>query len=127
MNPNYESFQKHYEKCITFYKTDCSKKAECEQNANAVAEKFGKINHLVYSVAFFGSKSYDASESDWMTSLRSIENFIIFLYEQKRSVNVAGAGYMISACVSHMDRAEVGRSYEFKNFANSSKLISCFD
>ena len=78
LNPNYEPFQKHYEKSITFFKTDCSKKAECEQNVSAVGEKFGQINHLVYSVAFFGSKSYDASESDWMTSLRSVEHFCTF-------------------------------------------------
>ena len=50
MNPNYEPFQSKYEGNITFYKTDCSKKDECDANANAVAEKHGKINHLVYSV-----------------------------------------------------------------------------
>ena len=45
-------------------------------------------------VAYFGSKAYDATETDWMTSL---------------SVNVAGAGYMMSACVHHMNRAKPGR------------------
>ena len=46
LNPNYEPFQAKYEKKITFYKTDCSKKSECEANANCVAEIHGKINHL---------------------------------------------------------------------------------
>merc|ERR1712131_139088 len=38
LNPNYEPFQAKYEKKITFYKTDCSKKTECVANANSVAE-----------------------------------------------------------------------------------------
>ena len=57
-------------------------------------EKLGPINHLVYSVAFFGSKALEAEEKDWMTSL---------------SVNVAGAGYMISAVVPRMKNAQKGR------------------
>ena len=62
-------------------------KKNCEENAKKAFEKFGKINHMVYSVAFFGSKSLDAQEDDWNKSL---------------SVNVAGAGYMISAVVPYM-------------------------
>lgn len=45
---------------------------------------------MVYSVAYFGSKALQATEKDWMTTL---------------SVNVAGAGYMISAAVPRMKNA----------------------
>ena len=84
-------FDQEVGKSIEIFKTDCSVKKNCEESTKKAFEKFGKINHMVYSVAFFGSKSLDAQEEDWNKSL---------------SVNVAGAGYMISAVVPYMKCAK---------------------
>ena len=46
---------------------------------------------MVYSVAYFGSKALDATEADWSKSLM---------------VNVAGAGFMISAVTPFLEKAE---------------------
>ena len=71
-----------------------SKKENCESSVSSVISDFGKINHLVYSVAYFGSKALDATEEDWLKSLM---------------VNVAGAGFMISAVTPHLEKAEEKR------------------
>ena len=84
-------FNTEVSQSIQIFKTDCSVKASCEESAKKAFEKFGAINHMVYSVAFFGSKALDATEKDWSKSL---------------SVNVAGAGYMISAVVPYMKCAK---------------------
>jgi len=82
INPNFLPFDEKYAKKIKFYLTDCSKKQNCVDNVTNVLDEFGKINHLVYSVAYFGSETFNASEDDWSKSLM---------------INVAGAGYMIGA------------------------------
>ena len=49
VNANFEPFDDVTAKSIYFFQTDCSNKAQCLQNAKKVADRFGKINHLVYS------------------------------------------------------------------------------
>merc|ERR1719262_667385 len=94
INEQHEPFDEKHSASVFFFKTDCSSKASCEKSTREAFEKLGPINHLVYSVAYFGSKALEAEEKDWMTSL---------------SVNVAGAGYMISAVVPRMKNAQKGR------------------
>ncbi|CAG5103012.1 Oidioi.mRNA.OKI2018_I69.chr1.g573.t1.cds [Oikopleura dioica] len=79
---------------VKVYQIDCSKKEDCETSVSSVISDFGKINHLVYSVAYFGSKALDATEEDWSKSLM---------------INVAGAGFMISAVTPHLEKAEERR------------------
>ena len=35
-----------------------------------VVAEFGKVNHLVNSVAYFGSQSLEATEEDWDRTMR---------------------------------------------------------
>jgi NAD(P)-dependent dehydrogenase (short-subunit alcohol dehydrogenase family) len=41
---------------IKFYKTDVTKREACFTTVTKIAKDFGKINHLVNAVAYFGSK-----------------------------------------------------------------------
>ena len=82
VNSDYEAFDDEVGSFVSFYKVDCSNRDQCFENVEKIGKKFGKINHLVYSVAYFGSKTYQATEEDWSKSLM---------------INTAGAGFMISA------------------------------
>ena len=41
---------------VKFYKVDVSKRDDCFKAVQEVVNDFGKINHLVNAVAYFGSK-----------------------------------------------------------------------
>merc|ERR1712062_295133 len=94
VNSDYEAFDDEVGSFVSFYKVDCSNRDQCFENVEKIGKKFGKINHLVYSVAYFGSKTYQATEEDWSKSLM---------------INTAGAGFMISAVVPFMEKAEKER------------------
>ena len=69
INTDIVKFGDEYEENIKVFQTDCGSKASCENSVELAFNEFGNINHMVYSVAYFGSKALDASESDWMKSL----------------------------------------------------------
>jgi len=70
-----------------YYKVDVSSRSACFDAVSAVIGEFGKVHHLVNCVAYFGSQSLDATESDWQKTM---------------SVNVMGTSFMVQAVVNQM-------------------------
>ena len=66
---------------------DVSSRSACFDAVSAVIGEFGKVHHLVNCVAYFGSQSLDATESDWQKTM---------------SVNVMGTSFMVQAVVNQM-------------------------
>jgi len=74
---------------VKFYECDISSRDSCFQTVASVISDFGKINHLVNAVAYFGSKGLTATEVDWNKTM---------------SVNVAGISHMAQACYQEMKK-----------------------
>ena len=55
---------------IKFFPVDVSSRAACFNVVAQVVAEFGKVNHLVNCVAYFGSQSLEATEADWDRTMR---------------------------------------------------------
>ena len=55
---------------IKFFPVDVSSRAACFNVVSQVVAEFGKVNHLVNCVAYFGSQSLEATEDDWDKTMR---------------------------------------------------------
>lgn len=74
---------------VRCYPVDVSSRDDCFKIVEQISQDFGKINHLLNVVAYFGSQSLEAKESDWSKTM---------------SVNVAGYSFMAQACFHQMKR-----------------------
>ncbi len=74
---------------VKFYHCDISSQGQCIATVKTIQAHFGKINHLINSVAYFGSKGLEATEADWAKTM---------------AVNVAGFSHMAQACYQHMKK-----------------------
>ena len=74
---------------ISFYPVDVSDKDQCIEGVKAMSEDnaCNKLNYLVNSVAYFGSKGVTAERKDWDKSF---------------SVNAIGYANMVQACHQYM-------------------------
>ena len=66
---------------------------------------FGKVHHLVNCVAYFGSQSLQATESDWQKTL---------------SVNVMGSSFMVQAVVEQMKNYSLAENCSVVNMSSIS-------
>ena len=55
---------------VKFFPVDVSSRDACFKVVSDVVAEFGKVNHLVNSVAYFGSQSLEATEDDWDKTMR---------------------------------------------------------
>ena len=55
---------------IKFFPVDVSSRAGCFNVVAKVVAEFGRVNHLVNCVAYFGSQSLEATEDDWDKTMR---------------------------------------------------------
>ena len=55
---------------IKFFPVDVSNRAACFTVVSRVVAEFGRVNHLVNCVAYFGSQSLQATEEDWDRTMR---------------------------------------------------------
>lgn len=88
-----------------FYKVDVSSRTACRTAVSAVAANFGKVNHLVNCVAYFGSQSLEATESDWQKTM---------------SVNVMGSSFMVQAVVEQMKNYSAKENCSVVNLSSIS-------
>ena len=88
-----------------FYRVDVSSRSDCFATVASVASDFGKIHHLVNCVAYFGSQSLEATESDW---------------EKTMSVNVAGSSFMVQAVVDQMKGYSLSENCSVVNISSIS-------
>ena len=90
---------------VKFYECDVSSRDRCFQTVASVISDFGKINHLVNGVAYFGSKGLTATEVDWNKTM---------------SVNVAGFSHMAQACHQHMKKISQTENCSIVNLSSIS-------
>merc|ERR1711892_1599140 len=90
---------------VKFYKVDVSSRAACFAAVTAVVADFGKVHHLVNCVAYFGSQSLEATESDWQKTM---------------SVNVMGTSFMVQAVVDQMKSYSVKENCSVVNMSSIS-------
>ena len=55
---------------VKFFPVDVSSRDACFKVVSEVMAEFGSVNHLVNSVAYFGSQSLEAKEEDWDRTMR---------------------------------------------------------
>ena len=60
----------HLSTNVKFFPVDVSSRDACFKVVSEVMAEFGTINHLVNSVAYFGSQSLEATEEDWDRTMR---------------------------------------------------------
>ena len=91
---------------VHYYNVDVSNKQACVYAVDNFAAKYGnKINYLVNSAAYFGSKGITAEKEDWDKSL---------------SVNIVGYANMVQACHKHMKGVSGEHSKSIVNVASIS-------
>jgi len=90
---------------VKFYKVDVSSRAACFAAVTTVVADFGKVHHLVNCVAYFGSQSLEATESDWQKTM---------------SVNVMGTSFMVQAVVDQMKSYSVKENCSVVNMSSIS-------
>lgn len=90
---------------VQFYKVDVGKRRNCFQVAQEINAHFGKINHLVNGVAYFGSKALDSDEEDWSKTM---------------SVNVQSYAFMGQACFEYMKRISPAENCSILNVSSIS-------
>ena len=101
----FQSFKKGSNLIFRFYKVDVSSRTACFSAVSAVASNFGKVNHLVNCVAYFGSQSLEATESDWQKTM---------------SVNVMGSSFMVQAVVEQMKNYSAKENCSVVNLSSIS-------
>jgi len=94
-----------FESKAKFYKVDVSSRAACFAAVAAVVADFGKVHHLVNCVAYFGSQSLEATESDWQKTM---------------SVNVMGSSFMVQAVVEQMKNYSLSENCSVVNLSSIS-------
>jgi len=94
-----------FNSAVKFYRVDVSSRSDCFATVASVASDFGKIHHLVNCVAYFGSQSLEATESDW---------------EKTMSVNVAGSSFMVQAVVDQMKGYSLSENCSVVNISSIS-------
>jgi len=88
-----------------FFKVDVSSRSACFAVVSAVAAAFGKVNHLVNCVAYFGSQSLEATEDDWQKTM---------------SVNVMGFSFMVQAAADQMKNCSASENCSVVNLSSIS-------
>jgi len=88
-----------------FYKLDVSSRDACFAAVAQVVADFGKVHHLVNCVAYFGSQSLQATETDWQKTL---------------SVNVMGSSFMVQAVVEQMKNYSLTENCSVVNMSSIS-------
>ena len=98
----YSGFQMVFKR---FYKLDVSSRDACFAAVAQVVADFGKVHHLVNCVAYFGSQSLLATETDWQKTL---------------SVNVMGSSFMVQAVVEQMKNYSLTENCSVVNMSSIS-------
>jgi len=90
---------------VKFWACDVAKRDQCFRVVDEVVSHFGAVHTLVNSVAYFGSASLEATESDWSKTM---------------SVNVMGTSFMVQAVTRHMKEYPKGSNCSVVNLSSIS-------